>query len=171
MGPSVILIGCVKQKQDRPAHADQMYTSELFKRRRAYAEASGRPWYIISAKHGLLRPLKIIGPYDVTLADLSKKDLHGWALKIALELFEQHAIAHQNLDVEIHAGQDYVTALRDPLTSAWFHVTAPLRGLQIGEQLKWYAENPPPAPHCTLGCTGPHHRPGCALAGQVRYTR
>jgi hypothetical protein len=25
--------------------------------------------------------------------------------------------------------------------------------------------------HCTLGCTGPHHRPECALAGTVRYTQ
>lgn len=25
--------------------------------------------------------------------------------------------------------------------------------------------------YCTLGCTGPWHRPECALAGTTRYTR
>jgi hypothetical protein len=33
--------------------------------------ASGLPWYILSAKFGLLAPNDVIGPYDVYLADQS----------------------------------------------------------------------------------------------------
>ena len=43
---AVIIIGCVKQKISVRAKAKDLYTSDLFKKRRAYAEASGKPWAI-----------------------------------------------------------------------------------------------------------------------------
>lgn len=43
----VLLMGCVKTKRDRPAPARELFTSPLFVRRLAYAEAVGRPWFIL----------------------------------------------------------------------------------------------------------------------------
>lgn len=69
-GSRVILLGCVKQKRERRAPARHLYISALWRGRRAYAEAGGQEWLILSAKHGLLDPDQIVAPYDVALAVL-----------------------------------------------------------------------------------------------------
>ena len=53
--PAAVLIGCVSRKNARPLQAKDLYRSELFARRRAYAEARGLRWFIVSAEHGLLQ--------------------------------------------------------------------------------------------------------------------
>src|SRR5438093_12106 len=52
----VILLGCVKTKRDGWHRAKDLYVSTLFDGRRRYAEQSGRPWFILSAKLGLVKP-------------------------------------------------------------------------------------------------------------------
>ena len=56
--PDIILVGCVKKKlgSDRVIPAKDLYISRLYECRRAYAERYGCPWYILSAKYGLLDP-------------------------------------------------------------------------------------------------------------------
>ena len=54
--PDAVLLGCVSQKNATPMAAKDLYRSELFRRRRLYAEASGAPWWIVSAEYGLVRP-------------------------------------------------------------------------------------------------------------------
>ncbi len=45
----VLMLGCVKTKRTTPSPARDLYTGSLFTRRRGYAEASGCPWYVLSA--------------------------------------------------------------------------------------------------------------------------
>ena len=52
----VILLGCVKLKLDHRVAAKVLYQSPLWLGRRAYAEASGHPWLILSALHELVDP-------------------------------------------------------------------------------------------------------------------
>ena len=52
----LILVGCVKSKRHRAGPARDVYTSTLWQYRQAFAELHGCPWYILSAKHGLLAP-------------------------------------------------------------------------------------------------------------------
>ncbi len=52
----VVLVGCVKSKRSHGAPAEDLYTSDYFAKMRAYAEHTGRPWFILSAEHGLKRP-------------------------------------------------------------------------------------------------------------------
>ncbi|HTE66628.1 MAG TPA: hypothetical protein VK736_10280 [Candidatus Binatia bacterium] len=47
--PDVIIIGCVSSKRSGPAMAKDLYASPMFVRRRRYAEATGKPWFIYSA--------------------------------------------------------------------------------------------------------------------------
>ncbi len=62
-----MLVGCVATKAPAPAPAKDLYRSQLFTRRRAYAEASGKPWFILSALHGLVQPDEVTEPYDLNM--------------------------------------------------------------------------------------------------------
>jgi hypothetical protein len=57
---TAILLGCVSHKRDRASPAGDLYRSALWPRRRGYAEASGRPWLILSALRGVLDPDTLI---------------------------------------------------------------------------------------------------------------
>jgi hypothetical protein len=65
---TVILLGCVKSKLDNRAKARDLYCSPLWRGRRAYAEASGLPWLILSAKHGLVEPDSVLAHTTFRLA-------------------------------------------------------------------------------------------------------
>jgi hypothetical protein len=49
-----VLVSCVKDKLDHPAPAKDLYTSDLFRKARGYAERVGVPWFILSSEHGLV---------------------------------------------------------------------------------------------------------------------
>ena len=55
-GRHVVLVGCVSQKERIALPAKRLYRSALFQGRRSYAEAAARPWFIISARYGLVDP-------------------------------------------------------------------------------------------------------------------
>ena len=76
---TVYLVSCVKGKRRRPARAKDLYTSDWFKKARAYVETGFTPWFILSAKYGLVAPNRIIRPYDVTLLRMSAKQRRAWS--------------------------------------------------------------------------------------------
>ena len=78
----VFLVSCGKTKQKSTVPAKDLYISNRFKRERASVEATGCPWFVISAKHGLLAPDKIIEPYDKTLKGATLEERREWAGKV-----------------------------------------------------------------------------------------
>jgi hypothetical protein len=134
---NLVLIGCVRSKKAVPASAAELYESPLFKKRRHYATATGRPWFVLSAKFGLLAPDDVIGPYDVYLNEQSPEYRRAWGEFVVAQL-GQHMQRLRGLTVEVHAGEAYVTPLRAPLTAQGATLVAPLAHLRQGEQLAWY---------------------------------
>lgn len=135
----VILIGCGKTKQPYVLQARDLYKGPLFVKRRAYAEASGEPWAILSALHGLVLPEQTLRPYDKTVTtDAAVRNL---AELLAFQLREDGAWAHVDA-VEIHAGALYVEAFMRATRkiSRDVAIDVPLRGLGIGKQLAWYGK-------------------------------
>jgi uncharacterized HhH-GPD family protein len=142
----VILVGCVKTKAAEAGPAQDLYRSPLFERRRRYAESSGKPWYILSAEHGLLNPDSIIEPYDVYLADEADDYRRAWGEWVAAKLARLLGSTEGRL-IEVHAGAAYVNAIEEPLRRRGAVVINPVAGLRRGEQLAWYdrpADEPPP---------------------------
>lgn len=134
---TLVLLGCVKSKASRPLPARDLYISELFRRRRAYAEASGKPWAVLSALHGLVLPDAVVEPYDLALSDARAAYLREWGDRVLRQL----ATAFGPLDrqvVEIHAGRTYVEPLLGRLRAAGAEVVWPFEGLRQGEHLAWY---------------------------------
>lgn len=97
----VTLIQCTDSKRKQPAPARLLYDeSSYFRAMREWAEAHDRPWYILSAKHGLVPPERRLGPYDER--GISEEQ----AQRISRELWQQgYDVVH------ITAGRDYTNHL------------------------------------------------------------
>ncbi|MFX1519409.1 MAG: DUF6884 domain-containing protein, partial [Promethearchaeota archaeon] len=73
---TLAIITCVKEKRKGNHKAKDLYISDLFKKMRKYAETYNYDWRIISAKHGLINPEKMIESYEDESLDQFKL-LHG----------------------------------------------------------------------------------------------
>lgn len=75
---ALLLVGCVKTKLANPAPAKALYQSALLARRRAYAERTGRPWFVLSSRWGLVHPDEVIAPYDMYLGNQPMSYRRAW---------------------------------------------------------------------------------------------
>ena len=106
----VVLLGCVKLKRDHRSAAKDLYVSPLWNGRRTYAESFGGPWFILSAKYGLLDPDETIAPYDVALAELPSSARRAWGEQVVHAL-EERLGRLDGITFEVHAGQAYRAAI------------------------------------------------------------
>ena len=131
---TIYLLSCVSQKRPVPAAARDLYTSPWFCKASSYADRTGWPWFVLSAKHGLVHPDEVISPYDLTLNNMRVADRRQWANRVLTQLGPY-------LDgveaVVFLAGQRYREFLEPPLRSRGLLVSVPMEGLRIGEQLRW----------------------------------
>lgn len=133
----LILVSCVKEKRPDPAPAKDLYTSPLFARERRHAEASGKPWFILSAKHGLVDPDQVLEPYDLRLSDTPPSYQSAWGHRVVQKL--AHAAGPlRGKTIEVHAGVVYTNSIRGPLRDAGADLIEPLEGLTMGRRLAWY---------------------------------
>ncbi len=130
----IYLLSCVAQKLAVPAPARELYISAWFRKARSYTEGTGQPWFILSAKYGLVHPDKVISPYDLTLNDMAVADRRQWASR-ALAQLGPHLDGVES--VVFLTGQHYRKFLEPPLRSCGLAVSVPMEGLRIGEQLRW----------------------------------
>jgi len=140
--PGLVIVGCVGEKGTTPAPAGNLYTSPLFRKRRAYAEGVNRPWLVLSARYGLVDPAEVVEPYDVQIGDLAPEERAELVKQIrrkAATLGRAPAGGHL---AEVHAGAPYVELLREALPpgKGW-SFRHPVEGLRVGEQLAWYGPN------------------------------
>jgi hypothetical protein len=137
---TVYLVSCVSQKQKEACAAQYLYVSDLFLKARRYAEASGCPWFILSAEHGLVSPDQVIAPYERTLNTMRMAERRAWAERTAKQL----AAAVPDLArVVFLAGERYRQFLAQHLASQGVAVSVPMEGLRIGEQLSWLGQHAP----------------------------
>jgi hypothetical protein len=133
----VVLVSCVKSKLTHAAPARDLYVSDLFQKERAYAEAAGVPWFILSAEHGLVSPDEVIAPYELYLPKTSKEYQRAWGDRVMGQLVARLGSV-EGLTIEVHASAAYVDAIRSGLHNAGAEVVDPLRGLAFGSRLAWY---------------------------------
>lgn len=136
----VVLVGCVKRKLDHPAPAQDLYSSSLFQKERAYAEATGAPWFVLSAKHGLSAPTTVLEPYDLRLSTTPRGYRRTWGDRVVAQLTGAIGPLAGKV-IEVHAGSAYVDPIRDQLRAMGAHVVEPLHGLTMGQRLSWYGHS------------------------------
>ena len=131
---SLYLVSCVSQKLAIPAPAKDLYISSLFQKSRAYVERLGQPWFILSAKYGLVHPDQVIEPYDLTLNGMGVADRRRWSDTVMSQL--QPHLNGVN-EVVFLAGRSYCKYLKPQLVKRGVAVLDPMKGLQIGRRLSW----------------------------------
>ena len=140
--PDLVLVGCVKTKHAARSAARDLYSSPLWRCRRACAERLGVPWYILSALHGVLDPDQRIDAYELALTDLRTEARRAWSVRVLAELRRRVPLMRDTL-IEVHAGAAYVNhGLGEGLRDAGAAVHRPLaRIVGIGRQQAWYRES------------------------------
>jgi hypothetical protein len=137
-GATVYLISCVSQKREQGCAARDLYVSDWFCKARRYAEASGCPWFILSAEYGLVPPDQVVAPYERTLNTMAVADRRAWAERVARQLAEA---VPDLARVVFLAGKRYREFLAQYLTGWGVAVSVPMAGLRIGEQLRWLGQH------------------------------
>ena len=131
---TVCLVSCVGTKQTNPAQAKDLYQSDWFIKARAYAEAVGSCWFILSAKYGLVHPDDVIEPYEMTLNTIGVTERRDWACHVQGKMDKQMPDAGR---IVVLAGKRYRDFLMDYLQTRAERVEVPMANLGIGKQKNW----------------------------------
>ena len=120
--------------------ARELCTSRWFVLARAYIESQGCPWYLLSAKYGLLSPSRIVNPYEVDLSNMRAAQRRAWAERVADQARNQLPYSERIL---VLAGMKYREFLMPHLAQITGSVYLPLDGLTVGLQCSWLRCNTP----------------------------
>ena len=129
---ALCLVSCVSRKQPHRAPARDLYISDWFAKVRELVEAQGWPWFILSAKHGLVHPDDEVAPYEKTLNTMRVAERRAWASDV-MQALECHLGGVQT--VVVFAGQRYREFLVPEMRKRGVQVEVPMERLKIGEQL------------------------------------
>ncbi len=91
---SVTIISCGKTKSKAfRCAAKEAYIGRSFLLKKQFAEISGNPWFILSAKYGFLKPTRIIDPsYDQTIK--SKDDIKQLTQRLRMQILYYSEISN-----------------------------------------------------------------------------
>ena len=127
---ALVVIPCGAAKRSHPSPAGELYIGSYHRACRRAADRLGGRLLILSARHGLLLPDRVIEPYDLAM---------GRPGSVTVEVLREQA---QELDVAdagpvfVLAGWRYAAAA----AGVWPLAARPLLGLGIGGQLHRLAE-------------------------------
>jgi hypothetical protein len=122
----VVLVGSSGATADHPAPAGEMFRSDGFARAREAAVRSRSPWFVLSAKHGLLDPGEVISPHGVQIDDQPAAYRSAWGEWVVAQLADRLQL--DGVTVEVHGGVDFAQPLRQPLASRGAALDIPLPG-------------------------------------------
>lgn len=133
----IYLVACVNKKHLVPMEARDLYSSAWFEKAAELADRRADQWFVLSAKHGLLDPNRVIAPYELPLSSRTATERRIWAKEVVQSLLS----GLSSLDrVVIFAGKLYRENLVSPIIEHGCKVEIPMEGLRIGEQLQWLNE-------------------------------
>jgi hypothetical protein len=145
---TIILIGCVSNKEKSINRAINLYKGPLFKNSLKYANSlKSDNIFIISALHYLVDLEEEIAPYNVTLSNISKnKQKNGVRILSSEEKVEWGKTIINQLRIRFDlqkdkfiflAGNEYIKPII-PYLKYWDN---PMKGLKIGERIRFLKNN------------------------------
>jgi hypothetical protein len=122
----VVLIGSSGSTAEESDAAGRLFRSDGFARAREHAVHSRLPWFVLSAKHGLLDPDDVISPFEVQIDDQSAAYRTAWGEWVVAQLADRLQL--DGVVVEVHGGVDFAQPLRQPLARRGAVLEIPLPG-------------------------------------------
>jgi hypothetical protein len=122
----VVLVGSSGATATAPGEAGRLFGSDGFARAREHAVHSQLPWFVLSAKHGLLDPDEVITPYEVQIDDQPSVYRTAWGEWVVAQLADRLQL--DGVTVEVHGGVDFAQPLRQPLARRGAVLEIPLPG-------------------------------------------
>jgi hypothetical protein len=122
----VVLVGSSGTTADTPSPAGEMFRSDGFARAREHAAHSRLPWFVLSAKHGLLDADEVISPHGVQIDDQPATYRTAWGEWVVAQLADRLQL--DGVTVEVHGGVDFAQPLRQPLARRGAVLDIPLPG-------------------------------------------
>ena len=122
----VVLVGSSGEVAGTARPARELFASTGFARAREHAVRSGHPWFVLSARHGLLDPDDVVGPFAVLIGDQPAGYRSAWAEWVVVSLADR--VRLPGMTVEVHGGVDFAQALKGPLERRGARVEIPLPG-------------------------------------------
>lgn len=135
MSRLIVLIGCCHQQLDRPARAEKLFVSSLFRASLAYAKAiDADQVFALSAKHGLVPMDEVIEPYAQVI-NPDRAGRKGWSERVLRQIGDEGLEAGSDRFVVL-AGRKY----REYLVPALSQVEVPMKGMGIVKQMKFLSQ-------------------------------
>jgi hypothetical protein len=106
MEKTASLVACSKSKSDSREIAWKLYESPYFENLWAAASLVGDP-YVMSAKHGLVKPTERLDPYDETLKNYSAEQKKEWGEEVLSSIPDHYDT------VVLFGGRDYVNPIKE----------------------------------------------------------
>ena len=125
----------MKSKRRGPSRAKDLYRSVWFSKAKEYVERLNQPWAILSAKHYLLSPDKVIRSYNRTLNNMTLDARRIWSDRAVRKMRLKYRSGHT---VVLLAGKNYREHVVPLLKEAGLIVRTPLARMGIGRQLSWF---------------------------------
>jgi hypothetical protein len=144
----VVLIASSGVTATSPQPAATLFESGGFAAARDHAVRSGHPWFVLSAKHGLLDPGDVVGPFDVQIGDQASGYRATWGEWVVAQLAAR--VQLQDAVVEVHGGVDFAQPLRAPLTRRGAVLDIPLPGMWRDSDPAWIAAAHPEHEHAPV---------------------
>lgn len=108
--------------------AESLYTGPLFLAAKRFAVLSGHPWFIVSAKYGVIPPGKVVAPYERTLLNMGESDLRAWQTMVTGQLEGLKGIRLVVLASKVY--EQVAEGFQG-------EVEYPLRGMNLFERTAW----------------------------------
>ena len=104
---TLVLIGCGSSKRESREYSFQLYDSDYFAKKVAYAVTIGEP-AILSAEHGVVYFDEKLDHYDTHINDLTDDELLQWVENVSEEL-----LTRQPDELVLLIPQNYINPLSD----------------------------------------------------------
>lgn len=134
--PRVFLISCGRQKLAAAAPVRDLYTSSRFRSACRLAEEVNAPYFVVSAKYGLVPPYKVVEPYELALCDMLPAAVQEWARSVADQLWQMG----NSTSVVLLARDEYARSVRDALQEKGISVIAPVADSTARDEFRWIAD-------------------------------
>lgn len=139
----VVLIGSSGAVGDAPDAVGRLFRSDGFAAARTHAVHSRLPWFVLSAKHGLLDPDDVVSPFAIQIDDQPAAYRTAWGEWVVAQLADR--VQLDGVVVEVHGGVDFAQPLRQPLARRGAVLDIPLPGTwrDAGPDARDEHEEPP----------------------------